>query len=238
MACIFLLLIRPFASYSAWQTGVRHALWCWRVCPLHAGYSQCTDLLNKLLCVPLLNLSVIVIDRMVRSIDSEAALNLWKGPSYEGRGNLAHMSVWILVFGLMSFIGKTDGKHTGDSLPFWRQACADNSCERLVQLQSTYCGDNAGWACNELGILPRRRVVEKDGTGQRLFSQSCELRFQAGCLNLLAEDRFASADLNPGPPPAVARRQPQPPGVVGNRPLLELASTTGPLPAVKVDLIG
>ena len=35
-----------------------------------------------------------------------------------GRGNLAHMSVWILVFGLMSVIGKTDGKHTGDSLPF------------------------------------------------------------------------------------------------------------------------
>ena len=33
---------------------------------------------DKLLCVPLLNLSVIVIDRMVRSIDSEAALNLWK----------------------------------------------------------------------------------------------------------------------------------------------------------------
>ncbi|MED5311944.1 MAG: hypothetical protein VYD17_06695, partial [Pseudomonadota bacterium] len=80
---------------------------------------------DKLLCVPLLNLSVIVIDRMVRSIDSEAALNLWKGSWFGGRGNLAHMSVWILVFGMMSFIGKTDGKHTGDSLPFWQQACAD-----------------------------------------------------------------------------------------------------------------
>ncbi|MDP7402694.1 MAG: hypothetical protein QF916_04790, partial [Gammaproteobacteria bacterium] len=123
---------------------------------------------DKLLCVPLLNLSVIVIDRMVRSIDSEVALNLWKGPWFGGRGNLAHMSIWILVFGLMSFIGKTDGKHTGDSLPFWQQACADgvaNSCERLVQLQSTYCGDNAGWACNELGILYRSgAVVEKDET--------------------------------------------------------------------------
>ena len=154
---------------------------------------------DKLLCVPLLNLSVIVIDRMVRSIDSEAVLNLWKGPSFGGRGNLAHMSVWILVFCLMSFIGKTDGKHTGDSLPFWQQACADgvaNSCQRLVQLQSTYCGDNAGWACNELGILYRAgAVVEKDETrASAYFSQSCELKFQAGCLNLLAEDRFASAD--------------------------------------------
>ena len=157
---------------------------------------------DKLLCVPLLNLSVIVIDRMVRSIDSEAALNLWKSSWFGGRGNLAHMSVWILVFGLMSVIGKTDGKHTGDSLPFWQQACADgvaNSCQRLVQLQSTYCADNAGWACNELGILYRSgAVVAKDEMlASAYFSQSCELKFQAGCLNLLAEDRFANADPRP-----------------------------------------
>jgi len=138
----------------------------------------------------------------VRSIDSEAALNLWKSSWFGGRGNLAHMSVWILVFGLMSVIGKTDGKHTGDSLPFWQQACADgvaNSCQRLVQLQSTYCADNAGWACNELGILYRSgAVVAKDEMlASAYFSQSCELKFQAGCLNLLAEDRFASADPRP-----------------------------------------
>ena len=157
---------------------------------------------DKLLCVPLLNLSVIVIDRMVQSIDSEAALNLWKSSWFGGRGNLAHMSVWILVFGFMSVIGKTDGKHTGDSLPFWQQACADgvaNSCQRLVQLQSTYCADNAGWACNELGILYRSgAVVAKDEMlASAYFSQSCELKFQAGCLNLLAEGRFASADPRP-----------------------------------------
>jgi len=157
---------------------------------------------DKLLCVPVLNLSVMLIDRMVRSIDSEATLNLWKSAWFGGRGNLAHMSVWILVFGLMSVIGKTDGKHTGDSVPFWRQACANgvaNSCERLVQLQSTYCSDNSGWACNELGILYRSgAVVTKDETrASAYFSKSCELKFQSGCLNLLSEDRFVSADPRP-----------------------------------------
>jgi hypothetical protein len=95
--------------------------------------------------------------------------------------------------------GKTDGRHTGDSLPFWEQACAvgkANSCERLVQLQTTYCADNAGWACNELGAVYREGViVEKDeAMAIRYFSQSCELKFQAGCTNLLAEDRIARAD--------------------------------------------
>ena len=41
-------------------------------------------------------------------------------------------------------------------------------------------------------------LVEKDETlASTYFSQSCELKFQAGCLNLLAEDRFASADPRP-----------------------------------------
>lgn len=154
---------------------------------------------DKLLCVPLLNLSVIAIDRMVRSIDSKAVLNLWNDSWFGGRANLAHMSLWVVVFALMSMQGKTDGRHTGDSLPFWEQACAvgkANSCERLVQLQTTYCADNAGWACNELGAVYREGViVEKDeAMAIRYFSQSCELKFQAGCTNLLAEDRIARAD--------------------------------------------
>ena len=108
---------------------------------------------DKLLAVPLLNLSVIAIDNAVHSIRSKELLNVWKESWFSGRGNLAHISVWIIIFGSMSVLGKTDGKHTGDSLPFWQQACADglpNACERLVQLETTYCIDNSAWACNEL----------------------------------------------------------------------------------------
>ena len=93
---------------------------------------------DKLLSVPLLNLSVIGIDRFVHSIRSNSVLNLWRENWFLGRANLAHMGVWILLFSTMTVLGKTDGKHTGDSLPFWEQACADNlpnACGRLLQLE-------------------------------------------------------------------------------------------------------
>ena len=148
---------------------------------------------DKLLCVPLLNLSVIAIDRVVRSVRSEDLLNVWKGSWMSGRANLAHMVAWVVIFGSMSVLGKTDGQHTGDSLPFWQQACAESlpsACDRLLQLESTYCSDNAAWACNELGIKYRSgEIVEADRyMAATHFRRSCELKFKAACLNLLDPD--------------------------------------------------
>ena len=154
---------------------------------------------DKLLCVPLLNLSVIAIDRVVRSVRSEDLLNVWKGNWMNGRANLAHMVAWVVIFGSMSVLGKTDGQHTGDSLPFWQQACAEslpNACDRLLQLESTYCSDNAAWACNELGIKYRSgEIVEADRyIAATHFRRSCELKFKAACLNLLDPDLMLRDD--------------------------------------------
>ena len=113
---------------------------------------------DKLLCVPILNLSVIAIDKIVRSVQSENVLNVWKQNWMSGRANLAHMIAWVVIFGSMSVLGKTDGQHTGDILHFWQQSCVEgltNGCDRLLQLEYTYCSDNAAWACNELGIKYR-----------------------------------------------------------------------------------
>lgn len=154
---------------------------------------------DKLLCVPLLNLSVIAIDRAVRSIQSDSLLNVWRSNWFGGRANLAHMSIWIVVFVTMSMLGKTDGKHTGDSLPFWEQACAEglpNACGRLLQLEATYCGDNTAWACNELGAHYREGVLADADENLSLayFSRGCELKFQAACLNLLDQQSLARGD--------------------------------------------
>ena len=145
---------------------------------------------DKLLCVPLLNLSVIAIDRAVRSINTQLLTNMWPSDSVSGRANLAHMGVWIVVFAAMTLLGKTDGKHTGDSLPFWEQACSEglpNSCHRLVQLKRNYCEDNSAWACNELGIHYRLGEIVKQDNEQSFgfFAQACELKFKAACANLL-----------------------------------------------------
>ena len=154
---------------------------------------------DKLLCVPILNLSVIAIDRIVRSVQSENVLNVWKQNWLNGRANFAHMIAWVVIFGSMSVLGKTDGQHTGDSLPFWQQACAEgltNSCDRLLQLETTYCADNAAWACNELGIKYRSgEVVELDSVrAHTYFQRACELKFKAACLNLLHSDLVLSDD--------------------------------------------
>ena len=145
---------------------------------------------DKLLCVPLLNLSVVAIDRAVSSLNFQPLSNMWRTDWVSGRANLAHMSVWIAVFAAMTLLGKTDGKHTGDSLPFWEQACTEdlpNSCYRLVQLKTAYCDDNSAWACNELGIHYRAGKIVAQDTEQSFgfFAQACELKFKAACANLL-----------------------------------------------------
>jgi hypothetical protein len=150
---------------------------------------------DKLLCVPLLNLSVRGIDRLVRAIPETAVMRL--GLNWEpARANLAHMALWAAFFGVMASVGATDGTHRGDTVPFWEQACADgrrNACERLVRIESTYCGDNSGWACNELGRHYREGKITAADSELALgyFSRACELRFQAGCVNLLAPESLS-----------------------------------------------
>lgn len=162
------------------------------------GVAGAPTFYDKLLSVPLLNLSVRRIDRLVRAIQdtpvSRLVLN-WE----PARANLAYMAVWVAVFGVMASVGATDATHRGDMVPFWEQACADgrrNACERLVRIESTYCGDNSGWACNELG----RHYVEGKITAADselalgFFSRACELRFQAGCVNVLAPEKLSRAN--------------------------------------------
>jgi hypothetical protein len=149
---------------------------------------------DKLLCVPLLNLSVKWIDWLANALASRvpsmpSALSL----------NPLHMAIWAVLFVSMTVAGKTDGQHTGDSVPFWQQACVEgraNACKRLVLLETTYCGDNSAWACNELGTHYREgKLVTADAQlAQAQFAKACELRLQAGCTNLLHPDEMRHED--------------------------------------------
>lgn len=153
---------------------------------------------DKLLCVPLLNLSVRWLDRLAGAIHNAVAFPRLKPDWSPTSANLSHMTIWIVFFGTMTAIGGTDGRHQGDTIPFWQQACAENrsqACARLIQLESNYCGDNAGWACNELGIhyLDDTVVAADPELALSYFSQACELRFQAGCVNLLDQTEVSQA---------------------------------------------
>jgi hypothetical protein len=144
---------------------------------------------DKLLQVPLLNLSAGRLDRLARSpllqnIDPSA----WGRTLVPRRRHLAYISVWAVAFVAMSASGYLGDKHPGQYVPCWQQACAANArsaCEDLYFLEDGYCEDGSGWACNELGILlaehydNRRRAVTE-------FERACGLGFSAGCENTVA----------------------------------------------------
>jgi hypothetical protein len=145
---------------------------------------------DKLLAVPLLNLSVRWIDQWVQRARSSGAFSGWSFGLTPARANLSFMAIWIVFFGAMTATGRTDGPHTGDSLTFWQLACEEGrptACDRLLQLEAAYCADNSGWACNAIGghFAEGRLVAADPEIATGYFARACELRFQAGCLNLL-----------------------------------------------------
>jgi NQR2/RnfD/RnfE family subunit of NADH-ubiquinone oxidoreductase len=144
---------------------------------------------DKLLPVPLLNLSAKLIDRAARSpllqrIDPSA----WGRALLPRRRHLAYMTVWAVAFGAMSATGYLGDKHPGQWLPFWQRACAGdlrNACEDLYFQEDGFCEDGSGWACNELGILLAGRYANPRRASMS-FDRACALGFSAGCDNASA----------------------------------------------------
>ena len=154
---------------------------------------------DKLLCVPLLNLSIRGIEALVASVRASDAWTRLRLEWAFSRPNLAYMGIWVVFFLSMAALGRTDGRHPGDSLPFWQEACAEsraNACDRLLRLEATYCADASAWACNELGVAyTEGRIAAADAElAAGYFSRACELRFQAACVNLLDPQRLARAE--------------------------------------------
>jgi len=123
---------------------------------------------DKLLQVPLLNLSVTSIDRVVRS----NALRRFDpgriGASLSvSRRNLAYVSIWAIVFTVMSAAQGVGDRHRGQWLPFWQEACQHGSaraCRYLVQLHATYCRSGSRWSCNELDVLLADNQADRAGS--------------------------------------------------------------------------
>jgi len=141
---------------------------------------------DKLLPIPILNLSVRAIDRaagsrVLRRLDPVAL-----GRSLAPRTrNLAYMSIWVIAFTIIRAAGGVGDNHRGQWLPFWQQACADDrpyACSYLVATQSRFCDAGSGWACNEFGILQTELYVDGPGPIKSLEA-GCELGLLPACAN-------------------------------------------------------
>ena len=155
---------------------------------------------DKLLQVPLLNLSVIAIDRAARSAVlrrfDPAALGRALAPR---RRHLGYIGVWAVVFVAISAAGGVGDRHPGQWVPFWHQACEEgrpHACRFLLAKQAGLCNMGSGWACNEAGVLQAGFAGggavgdEREGGGQVealfAFQRGCELGFEAACGNYRA----------------------------------------------------
>jgi hypothetical protein len=124
---------------------------------------------DKLLQVPLLNLSVRWLDRVARSgrlrVIDPAAIGKWLAPRQR---HLAYLFLWATVFISMSAVGAVGDEHPGQWLPFWRQACEDDrpyACRYLRDVQAAFCDRGSGWSCRELEILNRGKAYSRTMSG-------------------------------------------------------------------------
>jgi hypothetical protein len=151
---------------------------------------------DKLLQVPILNLSVKLLDRMARAQWFEAF-----DPSRVGRSlttrqrHLAYMSVWAVAFAAMSATQGVGDHHPGQWLPFWERACRDGrprACAYLANMESIFCNAGSGWACNEAVILQDERATAAGGASRwdpptltASFQRGCMLGFVPACRNVV-----------------------------------------------------
>jgi hypothetical protein len=150
---------------------------------------------DKLLQVPLLNLSVVALDRLARGpllkrLDPKAWTRAWA----PRRRHLAYISVWSLAFFAMSASGYLGDKHPGQWTPFWEQACAADkrdACLNLYLLNDGYCSDGSAWSCNEIGIMLAERYGNR-AQAAAAFQRACTLQFAAGCDNAVAVAKSAA----------------------------------------------
>jgi hypothetical protein len=165
-----------------------------------AGVSTIYD---KLLLVPLLNLSVRQLDLLAASprlrwLDPARLLPRLVGLPR----NAAAIAAWSVVFLAVRAAHGVGPYHPAYRLPFWLQACAESrrtACTQLSALELDYCEHGSGWACNEVGRSAATAPARGQPPALLSFEQGCKLGFGPACVN--QRNYVTGVPLASGPPP-------------------------------------
>jgi len=164
---------------------------------------------DKLLPVPLLNLSIQGIDAVVRSgalrFMNPARLGQLLTPR---RRNLVWISLWAVAFIVIS--DPVDAYRPRRWVPVWQEACVQgrrDGCRTLSIIEKRYCTQGSAWACNDLGVLLSSGRAGSSVAPQAAFARACTLGMPAGCANAMLSQSPASAGSDrryqrPAPQPA------------------------------------
>lgn len=149
---------------------------------------------DKLLCVPVLNLTVRALDRASVAVsawfDRQSWANLRPLQALSAwtpqQANFGFMGIWAAFFAFMFATGFIAAKHPGSEPAVWEKACSagrPKGCEVLSRILDVQCQHNSANDCFTLGMLlnggkglPRNPV----GAGRSL-KHACDLGLDSAC---------------------------------------------------------
>ncbi|HTE05488.1 MAG TPA: tetratricopeptide repeat protein, partial [Planctomycetota bacterium] len=141
--------------------------------------------------VPILNLSVKLIDRVSAS-GILGRFSRWQASFAPRRLNYVHMGLFAALFVPLLLTGYVEGPHPGSSIRFWKQAVAEgkpHAARSLVELVQYQATEGSGAAWNELGLLYMEgKLVPKDSSAATTcFIKATELGDPTGCSNVATQ---------------------------------------------------
>jgi Sel1 repeat len=150
------------------------------------GWMGAPTFYDKLLCVPVLNLTVRALDRASVALDSRLHMPTWTPK----RANFVAMGVWVCLATVMFSTGFLGSTHPGTDPEFWRKACVEgsgNACQSWVRVMNIACYHGSAQACLILGAaLSRGDMVPVDSTqAAKDFAHACEQGLSNGCTGVL-----------------------------------------------------
>ncbi len=146
---------------------------------------------DKLLCVPLLNLTVRVLDRWSARQDWRAFAS-WT----PRQANFGFMGIWVAFFLFMLGTGFLGGTHPGTDPALWERSCESGSgrpCEVMARILDQQCQHNSADGCFRLATLltDGKKLPRSPIGAARTLGHACDFGSQPACTslaNLVASD--------------------------------------------------
>jgi TPR repeat protein len=149
---------------------------------------------DKLLPVPILNLSIQLIDRVAQS-RVFGRFSRWEASFTPRKSNFVYMGSWAVLFTLMWASGYVEAPHAGESIAFWKKAFADgkpDAGQKLFKLVGSKAAAGNASANNELGLIYVEGTVAHvdHAAAAHYFATACELGDADGCANVATQFLF------------------------------------------------
>ncbi|MEO5923836.1 MAG: tetratricopeptide repeat protein [Bryobacteraceae bacterium] len=139
---------------------------------------------DKLLCVPLLNLTVRVLDRW-------SARQEWRAfAAWTPRqANYGFMGIWVAFFAFMVATGFLGGTHPGTDPALWERSCeagGGRPCAVMARVLDVQCQQNSADGCFRLATLlgDGKKLPRNPIGAARTLGRACDIGSQSACTSL------------------------------------------------------